>query len=177
MKTLWALFFFVSLSSFVLEQKLTIFPGQGVGSLEINKTTKKDVKKYIGKGKPIKESFYFCSQGRGTIKKFIYPQIGIELLYSNLINPKGNDTLNTIRILEYSTLKTEEGIGIGSSRREVEKVFGKTSLSRFDILLSPNEVYHSLQYNEIEFIFDNHYTSTIDTLDYKVIQINMWKNN
>lgn len=163
------------LLSFIQDGTLTIIPGQGVGSLELNKTTKRQVENYIGKGNPTKEFVSFCSHGQGTFKKIVYPDIGIELFYSNLTNPKERDTLTIIRILESSKIKTKEGVGIGSTRREVENYFGKANVSKFDILLS-DKVYHSLRYNEIEFEFESNFQPAKDTMDYKVKRIEMWKN-
>ncbi len=165
----------IILCSFGSEQTLNIIPGHGVGILELNITTKKQVENYLGKGKQIKEFISFCSKGQGTLKKFVYSEIGLELQYSNL-NPKKNDTLIFIKITESSKLKTKEGIGIGSSRREVESFLGKTKTSKFDVLKS-GELNHYVKYEDlaIKFVFESQFQPSLDTLDYKVNRIEMYK--
>lgn len=162
--------------SFIQDQALTIIPGQGVGPLEINKTTKKNVENHIGKGKPTKEFISFCSRGQGTFKKFVYAGLGLELIYSDLNNPKEKDTLTIIRIIESSKLKTIEGIGIGTKRKEVEKYLGKPIVVKFETLVS-GAIYHSVRYKEIEFVFDSDHQTTLDTMDYRVKLIEMWKTH
>jgi len=174
MRSFWLLFLLVIYCSFGQKEELFIIPGKGIGPLEMGKTTRKDVENFIGKGKPTKELVSFCSRGQGVFKKFIYSEVGLELLYSNLTNPKWDDTLTTIRINESSKLKTIDGIGIGSTRKEVEKIFGKALSTKFNILVL-GEVYHAVRYNEIEFVFDSHLQPTLDSMDYKVKEMEMWK--
>ena len=153
-------------------QSQNIIPGKGVGKLILNESNKVDVEKYLGKGKKIKYIGTFSNHSSQIIK-FVYSNIGIEVEYSNLKNPKNSDTLKTIRFKAPCDFATIEGIKLGTTRREVENYLGNPSSSHYDKLLE--DIYHAISYDGIEFIFGNNENSA-EKMDCKVTEIIIWVN-
>jgi len=151
-------------------QSQNIIPGKGVGKLILNESNKVDVEKYLGKGKKVKYIGTFSNHSSQIIK-FVYPNIGIEVEYSNLKNPKSTDTLKTIRFKAPYNLGTVEGIKLGTTRREVENYLGNPSSSHYEKLLKG--MYHAISYNGIEFVFDNN-ENPAEKMDCKVTEIIIW---
>jgi hypothetical protein len=129
-----------------------IEPGVGVGSLIINSTSKREVIKDLGKGNRVKYPSSF-SNHTIYVTKYVYPEMGIELEYSNLTSPKDSDVLSLIRITPTCKFETIEGIGIGTTRLKIENLWGKPKASKYTKLI--NGIYHSIRYKGIEFSFND----------------------
>jgi hypothetical protein len=148
-------------------QSLYIIPGKGVGELTLHVNTKKDVEAYWGKGKKVDYPFSFSNHSI-QLTKFVYPQKGIEVEYSDSHHPKDTATLKTIQLKSPCDLSTKEGIKIGTTRQEVENALGPPLTSKYEKLL--NGVYHAIRYNRIEFIFESN-SDELEKGDCKVSEI------
>ena len=151
-------------------QSQNIISGKGVGKLILNEVNKAYVEKYLGKGEKVKYIGAFSNHSSQIIK-FVYPNIGIEVEYSNLKNPKNIDTLKIMRFKAPCDLKTSEGIRLGVTRREIENYLGDPATSHYEKLL--NGTYHAISYDGIEFIFGSN-ENYIEKMDCKVTEIIIW---
>ena len=153
-----------------LDCSTEIILGKSVGDLILGQTTKKQIKVIIGKGEKTRYSDSIWPTHTVIVTKFVYSKIGIELEYSYTSN-RGK-RLARIVILESCCFKTPEGIGIGSTRKEVERAYGK--LKSYYFMQYDSTIYHSIFTDNIEFVLDKGVVALTDTMSYKVKEINMW---
>ena len=148
---------------------LVVTPGEGVGDLLVNQMKKSQVEDLIGKGKVIE---YPSPFGHGVkFKKVYYPEWDMELSYTNHKRPQKSDTLEEINLIGKSSLRTSVGIGIGSTRTEIENIYGQPNSSQFVELTLNQGYYHAISYDNIQFVFNPHET---DSMSASVEQITLW---
>jgi len=155
------------------EPNLIIDLNEGIGQIKIGKVTKSDVEKILGKGKVKKYTISFCSKGTGTFKKVVYKKLGIEMFYDYDYPKKlkKNDTLVGIEFLSFCKLKTEDGIGIGSTRADIEQIYGEPNHEKFVILMNGKTVYHSIDYDKTRFEFEKTFIDSKNKKNAKVKSI------
>lgn len=126
--------------------------GEGISNLIIDKTTKKEVNKILGKGRKNRDIISFRNH-HTTHVVYIYEDLGLKLIYIEKIRPL-HDTLSLIEITSPSLYKTQDGIGIGSTRKEVELALGKPKKVIHEVLVNGG-IMHKIWYNEVEFVFES----------------------
>ncbi len=147
--------------------------GEGIGQILLHRTSKKDLEKTIGKGKKFK---YYDTLGKGKwVPVYSFPELGLELLFG------ASDTLRYISIVPPCDFKTKEGIDIGSSRKEIENLYGKPSstYSTSHVLFSQGSgiddvIFQEICYDEKKVVFMTDITSVVDSMDAKVVKILLW---
>jgi hypothetical protein len=176
MKYILSLFLLSILFSFSkdLKHDFTIIPGFGLSEIQIGITSKREVKKLLGKPILKKEPspFHPFNKKRKKYKETyfyyeLYEKDGVKIKYSNTLNkPWFYSKVSSIELLPNCIFKTKEGIGLNSERKDVLRIYGK-----------PDRVYLedtyeiSFKKNSITFIFPKIQIVGKDTLETRVTSI------
>ncbi len=148
----------------VKETEFDIEPGKGIGFLLLNKTTMSQVINYIGAGGKAKYNWSSGRDGSITVIKYVYPKLGIEIEYSHPVSSKKGDSISVIRLIEPCKFETKDGIKIGSNRLTIERIMGQPKGSQY-APLNNGEIYHSLTYDRINFVFNTKNNASDSMLD------------
>lgn len=115
---------------------LIITPGVGAGDIKFGMTREKVIKIL---GKPEREQFKNCLEYRslGIIALGLQfdPEGGVVMLLFGDPDPKSSADSPLVKACKY---RTAEGIGMGSTLEQVEKVYGKGSVGAHDGIVTVN---------------------------------------
>lgn len=152
------------------EVNYKIFFGKGLGDLIIDSTTRRDVHKLIGKGRKTRDTTCFRNDCSSVIV-YVYDSLGLELYYNEKWKAS-SDTLTEITLHRPCKFKTIDGIGIGSSREEIEMYLGKPKKVKFWKLV--NGFKHEITYDRILFILEKRIGSENSEKKDIVREISFW---
>lgn len=138
--------------------------------VRIGVSTRKEVKRIIGKGKKGRDTTCFRNDC-GSVVIYIYQDIGLEFFYNEKANAS-KDTLTEVTIRKSCVYRSVDGIGIGSKRKEVELSLGKPKKVNFYKLV--NGFKHEIIYDGIIFIFEKGKLDKNSETDDIVTEISFW---